>query len=1238
MIFNQEKDSYNVVNEADIPITFQEGVEINAKYNDMFTYDYDPDLEHNIMNDSTFKLKQLGYDIVAPHERMIKNLSYYLGNGTQLPGAYEQGKNEIFKSINEARLANPDDEELKLLPASEEELQLIKDKRSINRIAAKKTYDQSDYASWGKEAVGELTSEFSSTPMLVYLATALPVASGIGMLPTAATRIAAWVGEGAIGGFLIESTQQTKSKELIKKLNLTLQNEEVRQDIIDAGFDPDNLNLTQEQLDTRLLYSWAAGALLGGGISVIGETGSSILRNIIKGDANAINAVDDAYHKTMTIAQGPIDQLTPTQAIKHVQKIAQAMDETQFASPYVNKNYSNVEPIQDIDKTILDVEEKILAEGDTFTKKQKRDLKGIMEHHNYHVEMHNSVVNEKHLALDDISGELQIKVTDVQEQDLFEGAKKAQEFFNTILAQKKIKLSKLDAKYVDDRLREIGVNDAKKYKASLPKDKAERKKKILNDNARVRLITQLLEQKVKNESTNIGRYMSMQRLATDFLEISFSRNVMPGNVSSTQRAVFNDFMSRLDDPKLHDMKWNKIDEHDMENIVREMYGQSTGDEAAALIAKKFRLALDDARQLNNHYGGTMGKLENYFPQHHNQIKIGKVSPEDWSDFIYNKLDKTRTAQAFKFDKKFLNENGTLNAVGEIEFKKRLVNIHGDIAMGNARNPFKFAADADKATGNDHMRYLFFKDADSYLTYSKEYGKNPIESLSKYFDHISNDIALMKVFGPSVVQNAKGIIKFARDFDARVRGNKSKNTESAFERLFDHITGNDSIPQSHNWSTFGTEMRALLVTAQLGSAYLASLADLSYGYMTRAINGMSNKGTVQNYVKFMAGNKNIAREARVVGMDIAEEIRASSRIHGEVLGHGPFSWMAQNLMKVSLLQPGTIAGRTAFKYEFQFHLRDIAKKSYDSLDNNIKFMYERYGITKADHEALAKVKLYKSNIDNKVNYLRISDIENAETKQKFYTYMFSETEAAVPSYMARSRGDMMRGHQPGTVAGETLRNLFLFKNFPMTIIYTQGARAVNTMAKHPGHMRYIYPAQGLAMTSLAGYLIMNARNVVQGEDTSTMNPKTLAMGIMYGGGLGIFGDLILHDNTRYGQTPIGAAFGPVFGLGNDTLGLLGLKRFQDALYRNEDITNNFGSDAVTFLDRYTPYNNLWYTRAATDRLIFDNLRRAFDANYDERKRRTQRRMDKEGRSFFVDREKFKIKRAPKIQLFDWKMHE
>ena len=1231
MIFNKENDVFNVAGKAEIPYSRKEAFDISKRYEELFTYDYDVDLEHRIFEDMVEKLNGLGYDVEAPHTSLETTL---LGIDISPPNQYERNKSALYNLMQQARMENPKDADLGLLPGSEKELQKIKDGRTINRIVAKKFYDQSDYASWGADMAGSIAAQFKDTPMLMYLASIPVVGTGFGLLPTAGARIAAWVGEGMIGGYLIESTQQSKSRELIKKLDLTLQNEEVRQDLIEIGINPDTLNLTQEELDTRLLYSWVAGGILAGGIGVIGEGGAALVKRIFNGDAKTLDLVDDAYHKTSTIMQGPVEQLTPKQVIQHVKKIAQASDNMQFSKNYVRKDYQPIQGIDDIDKAIDDIATQYNV---TFTKKQKRNMKGIMDHHNYHVEVHNSVVNQKHLNWDDEVGEWGLKVDDIAEDDIFKNATKAQNDFNEVLKQGKVKLSKLDAKFVKDRFRELGVDDAKKYKANLPKDAEARRQQLLNDNARVRLISQLLEQKVKNEKTNIGRYMSMQKLATDFLEISFSRNVMPGNVSSTQRAIFQDFMNRLDDPKLHKVKWNKIDEHDMDNIVREMYGEATGDEMAGLIAKRFALALEDARTLKNHYGGNIAKLNNYFPQAHNQIKIGKVSDEDWTDFILPKLDTERTAQNLGMDKKFLNADNSLNEAGQLEMRRILKSIHEDITLGSARQPFKSLSDtASIKTRDDQMRYLIFSSADDYLAYAKEYGENPVHSLSKYFNHMSNDIALMKVFGPDVIKNSKGILKFAEDFDARVLGRRRQS--GAFDRLFDHIRGTDNVPQNHNWSTFGREMRALLVTAQLGSAYLASLADLSYGYITRSINGMPAKNTINNYVKFMAGNKDIAREARVVGMEIAEEIRANTRIHGEVLGNGPFSWMAQNLMKISLLQPGTIAGRTAFKYEFQFHLKNIANKSFDSLDENIKFMYQRYGITKADHEALAKVPLYKSVNDTKVTYLRVADIEDPNIRQKFYTYMFSETETAVPSYMARSRADMMQGYQPGTVGGEVLRNVFLFKNFPMTILYTQGARAINTMAKHPGHMRYIYPLQGLIMTSIAGYLIMNARNLAQGEDTTTMNPKTLSMGMMYGGGLGIFGDLFLHDTTRYGQTPIGAALGPVFGLANDTIGLLGLKQFQDALYRNKDSTDRLVPNAITFLDRYTPYNNLWYTRAATDRLIFDNLRKSLDPKYDERKRRLEKRLEKEGRSFFIDRDSFKFKRAPKIQLLDWKMHE
>lgn len=1239
-IFDLESDTLGQAGSADIPYTSKEGRSISKEYERLYLFDESPEIEDRAFDDT---IKKLGLDVEHPRE----NLYFSLTNSKEeIEKKYAQGKQAVYAAVMQARVEDPFNKELMSYPTSDEELKSITGKTRVNAITAKRLYDESEYASFTSSMAGSMQAQFGDTPMLAYLATIPVMAFPAGLATTAAGRIGFWVAEGMVGSSLIELAQQSKSRKLIKELDLTLENPKIREELMAAGFDPDTLNITEEELNTRLLYAWTGGALLGGAIPATGalmSTTSKSLRNFMKGDPDSIKIVDEAIHQSQTItAGGGVSKMNQGELMAHIKKVAEASHALQFGKNYVKKDLQKITPMKDLDKGIDEIEKKLLKEGETFSKKQRRKLKALMDDTRYDIELHNSVVDQKHLNWSDEAGEWQLKVTSETENDIFSNAKILQESFNEVIKQTKV-MTKLDSKFIQDRLKELGVDDSQAYIRNLPKDPEERRLKLLNDNAKVRLLTQLVTHKVKNETTNIGRYMSMQKLATDFLEVSYSRGVIPGNVTSVQRATFQDFMNRLDDPALHNIKWDKISEHDMNNIVRAMYGEATTDEVANRIAKRMGMAMEDARVLKNHYGGNIAERINYFPQHHDGIKVGGTAMVTWRDFIKPRLDKVTTAKNLGMDKKFLNEDGSLNAAGEKDLDRILEEIHDHIARGEQKNPFESLPDdaVSFRTRDSQMRFLIFDKADGYLEYSAKYGKNPIQSLSSYFNHISNDIAFMKVFGPNVVQNARGIVKFAESFDARALGRSRK--EYAFNRLFDHIAGTDQVVANKVVGKAGSEIRAGLVTAQLGSAYLASLADLAFGWLTRSINGMESTGPLGNYVKFMAGNKNIAREANVVGLEIGEELRHSARIHGDTFGDGPFSWMANNLMKISLLQPGTIAGRTAFKYEFQFHLRDIAKKSYGSLNKKTLDMYKRYGITKVDHDALSKVKLFKSKYDTKVNYLRVSDIEDREIRQRFYTYMYAETEAAVPSYMARSRADMMSlggktGLQPGTGGGELARSLFLFKNFPMTIMYTHLARNMNMLSKGTGGAGIVYASQTLLATSVAGYLIMNARKVMQGEDTTTLNPKSISQGMMYGGGLGIFGDMVLHDSTQYGQSFMGTLAGPVFGFGNDVLGLTGLTQFQDALYRGKDTTDKLGGKFATFLDRYTPYNNLWYTRAATDRLIFDNIRKYLDTDYHGKKMRQERRLRKENRSFFIDRESLRFKRAPNIQLFDWKNYE
>jgi len=111
MLNNLERDTFNVVDKADTPITLSEGITINQQYNDLYTKDYNVDMQHNLFKDTATKLNELGFKVQAPSDSFINNLL-----DSQ---AYNRGKKEIFDAVVLARLQNPDDQELKLIPAND---------------------------------------------------------------------------------------------------------------------------------------------------------------------------------------------------------------------------------------------------------------------------------------------------------------------------------------------------------------------------------------------------------------------------------------------------------------------------------------------------------------------------------------------------------------------------------------------------------------------------------------------------------------------------------------------------------------------------------------------------------------------------------------------------------------------------------------------------------------------------------------------------------------------------------------------------------------------------------------------------------------------------------------------------------------------------------------------------------------------------------------------------------------
>tara|TARA_R110002020_G_scaffold475794_1_gene712345 strand:- start:60 stop:3830 length:3771 start_codon:yes stop_codon:yes gene_type:complete len=1244
MTFNIEQEELTEYGKLDVPLPAFEIAYNNARRYLSDTMDENTDAI--FQNQIDIFYEETGITVDAPKDALDK---YMIKHGLRAPDMLRQiesehginGKQWVYSlAVNDfyAKMYSfknkpeyKNNSFIQDFVTSDEELKNMLADQSMNHQYAAMLLEDNDYKNGWDQFFGSTRAHLGDKPMMLYMASLPLLATPIGMMSSALLRIAAWTAEGALGGVIIEGHAQKTARKYKEAIDLRITNPAVQKELERFGVDWKNLGITEEELNQRIETVFLMGALFGGTVGIISEGVRRLVNTTMAGDKAARQQILDLSQEIQTTGMNDeiIQNLSKTELVEHFRKIIKASNDVNFNKTYMPASTALIKPIKNIPNAIKEIETKLLKEGESLTPKQTRTLEGLMKYNNYSVEFHNSIINNQLLKRPVDGGDWVLRLDALSADDVL---KNADEILTNF---KRIQTDSANEKWFMSTLmgKKSGLRnflDKDEYLKNLSKNKNERNQQILDDLALVNLLNGVMTQYLKFPTRGIGKIVgrgkkqSMQKIITDVLEVSYGRDILPKNIVSVQRATRQDFMNRLDIEALHTTKIKDINKFHGHNIIREIFEKgSTTDTKAALLAKQLTLMFDDIHNVASKNGMTWDKLNNFFPQTHVSHKVGKVSQEQWIDDIFPELNKTRTAKMYDIDP----DDSNLDVL----LREKLAEAYDNILHGDTKSAFANVDEGFKLRlKNAHSRVLFFKDADSWLRYNKQYGKDILVSLDDYMDHASMEIAMLRIFGPNPIRNAKRLEKFARDFDAKAKITDSKNNQ--FSRMFDHLSGSEFAIDGQGLAKLASETRALLVTAQLGGAYIMTLVDLSYGALTRMLNGMPAHKTLNNYIRFISGSKNskaLAREARVVSHEIGDELKNASRFSGEKFDTGYMSWASNKLMKVSLLAPGTAAARTAFKFEFQFHLKKLSKRTYDDAirDKNIAYMYKRYGITKADHQALSKTKLYTSKYDSKVEYLRVGDIQDQAIRHKWYAYMFAETESSVPTMMARSRAFMMGGTRPGTGIGEVTRSFWLFKNFPMTIIFSQIARATNVMMTHPSHAaRVAYPLGLITFTTFLGTFAYQLKNILKGEDPAPMNASTLAKGLMHGGGTGFYGDILLNDTSQYGRSTVGAVLGPVAGLIND-LSKLGLTPVHNALYRNKNSLDKVTPQLAHLLGKYTPFNQLWYTRYAAHSLIFDNLKKHVDPQYNEKKKRHLKKLQKEHRGKWAG-ENFSIERSPK----------
>lgn len=639
----------------------------------------------------------------------------------------------------------------------------------------------------------------------------------------------------------------------------------------------------------------------------------------------------------------------------------------------------------------------------------------------------------------------------------------------------------------------------------------------------------------------------------------------------------------------------------LKNMVREVFGENTGDVAAKEMAQAWSKASDYLRKRFNAAGGRIPARQDWgMPQVHNMLAVRQATPQEWKEFIRPLLDM----------KKMVDEQTGLPFNPE-KLELALTNVYENIATDGLNKLIPGSPGQGRSMANrrlDH-RFLVFKDADSWMKYQERFGNdNAFDVMFSHIKAMSKDIASMEILGP----NPTSTINFLKQTVTKQLGAEKGNEAAAsMDTLYLAITGAQNAPVNAKFATTLAGTRQLLQAAQLGRAAISALTDINFGRLARQFTGLPQTKMLQNYLKLMMPLGLEERGKLAIRLGLVADgwstlAAAQMRYVGEISGPEITRRIADGVMRASLLSPMTSAGRWAFGMEFLGNLADNVGKRFDELEPAMQKTFERYGL-KADHwDIMRRTELY--NQDG-ATFLRAEDIEARtdisprlarDLGTRLMEMVETETNFAVPSTSLRGRAALIGASRPGTISGELARSFAMYKAFGVTLVNTHLARGMQIPGVK-GKGRYF--ADLLISTTLMGALALQLKEMSKGRDPRPMTSAEFwGAAFLQGGGLGIYGDFLFSDANRFDRGLPETVAGPVVGFFNDLRKLTVGNLFE--LATGED--TNFAKEFTQFTSRYLPGKSIWYMDLALQRMVFDQLELMADPKAPQNMRRMESR--------------------------------
>lgn len=633
----------------------------------------------------------------------------------------------------------------------------------------------------------------------------------------------------------------------------------------------------------------------------------------------------------------------------------------------------------------------------------------------------------------------------------------------------------------------------------------------------------------------------------------------------------------------------------------------------------------------NDAGGNIAARDRYLPQRHDTAKVKAAQKQQWIDFTRGLLDLTQMVD---------------RVTGEPLSPARLNEVLGQVYDTISRDGVDEAAPnsgfrpagllADK--GAD-ARILHFKDFESWQSYRERFGDGSsiFELMTHHIETMSRDIALLELTGSNTGAMRRFIENMYEKKIAAIQGNADINNPgemaatikqvnkaiNALKRdrdftlsVFDDVTGQSRIAVDSALARFMSNTRAWLSSAQLGSAVISAISDNGTLAATARLNDLPVTQVLARATAYMAdGTSEItAAQFGFVADTLMQGARQTDTYMGETIATGLASQVSTAVMRVQGLRKWTAAARNAFGMEYLAQITNKLGLDFDALPEKTLAAFRRYGINADDWNAIRNTA--PREVAPGALMLNPMDIKSRAASEKLRQMINTQMDYAVIEADPLSRAYIQRGTRPGTVQGEVLRAIGQYKTFPVTMMMMHFGRA---LSRGWDGGRLSHAALTFSLVWVLGAAAMQAKEITQGREPLSLDPSTEVgrkawlRALLQSGGLGIYGDLLGQDKTRYGNSWAATLAGPTVGMAESVLGQFLLKNITLTAQGKE---THFAGDALYIGARYLPGQSLWYARLAFQREVVDQMALMIDERAPERMRKLEEKaMQDWNQSFF-----------------------